>query len=80
MTIETTAAMAQARQARARAMMGGKHKPKWNRHKCADCGQDDPARLSLPVNREFRCKGGCDVADASASESADERTAAAALF
>ena len=75
---ETTEAMAQARQARAMAMMGGKRKPKWNRHKCADCGQDYGPRLALPVNREFRCKGGCDVDSDGAGAKADE--SAAALF
>ena len=42
----------------ARLMITGEH-PAKRTAACADCGQSDPARLALPVNLEYRCKGGC---------------------
>lgn len=53
-----------ARCASARAMISGPYPPK-RTAACADCGQSDPARLALPVNREYRCRSGC-AADAGA--------------
>lgn len=56
-----------ARCASARSMISGPYPPKRTAAcaACAACGESDPARLSLPVNREYRCRGGC-AADAGA--------------
>ena len=73
-------AVIRARQARGKAMISGDRPVVIRTPPCANCGQGDPARLALPVNGEYKCKGGCDVADADESASETEIYAYAALF